>query len=47
MIKFIIEDNLDLEELNPVGKLSGDWYTRSKDNFKIIRKIKEIVKILI
>ena len=46
IILFHIDDkvynkgHLDLDELNPVGRLAGDWYTRSKDNFKIIRKIK-------
>ena len=46
IILFHIDDkvynkgHLDLDELNPIGRLAGDWYTRSKDNFKIIRKIK-------
>ena len=46
IILFHIDDkvynkgHLNLSELNPVGRLAGDWYTRSKDNFKVIRKIK-------
>ena len=32
--------HLNLDKLDPVGRLAGDWYTRSKDNFKVIRKIK-------
>ena len=46
IILFHIDDkvynkgHLDLDKLNPVGRLAGDWYTRSRDNFKVIRKIK-------
>ena len=37
----IISDNkIDIEKLEPIGRLAGDWYTRPTDNFKITRKVK-------
>jgi flavin reductase (DIM6/NTAB) family NADH-FMN oxidoreductase RutF len=46
IILFHIDDNvivdvkIDVEKLNPIGRLAGNWYTRPTDNFKIQRKIK-------
>lgn len=36
----ISNDRIDIQKLNPIGRLAGDWYTRPTDNFKIMRKIK-------
>ena len=34
------DGRINLEKLEPVGRLGGHWYTRLTNNFKIIRKIK-------
>ena len=34
------EGRVNLEKLQAVGRLAGNWYTRLTDNYKIIRKIK-------
>ena len=34
------EGRINLEKLQPVDRLAGNWYTRLTDNYKIIRKIK-------
>ena len=34
------EGRVNLEKLQPVSRLAGNWYTRLTDNYKIIRKIK-------
>ena len=34
------DGRIDLEALNPVGRLAGNSYTRVFDNFKVIRKVK-------
>ena len=34
------EGRINLEKLEPVGRLAGNWYTRLTNNYKIIRKIK-------
>ena len=36
----ISNDRIDVQKLNPIGRLAGDWYTRPTDNFKIMRKVK-------
>ena len=36
----MIDGKIDIEKLNPIGRLAGNWYTRPSDNFKIQRKIK-------
>ena len=36
----ISNDRIDIQKLNPIGRLAGDWYTRPTDNFKIMRKVK-------
>ena len=37
----IISNNkIDIEKLEPIGRLAGDWYTRPTDNFQITRKVK-------
>ena len=36
----ISNDKIDIQKLNPIGRLAGNWYTRPTDNFKIMRKIK-------
>lgn len=36
----IIDGKIDIEKLNPIGRLAGNWYTRPTDNFRIQRKIK-------
>jgi len=38
--KIINNGRIDINELKPIGRLAGDWYTRPTDNFKIKRKIK-------
>ena len=37
-----IYDNgkVNLDKLQPLGRLAGDWYSRSNDKLRIIRKIK-------
>ena len=46
IVLFHIEDSIisnnkiDIEKLEPIGRLAGDWYTRPTDNFQITRKIK-------
>ena len=35
------EGRVNLEKLQPVGRLEENWYTRLTDNYKIIRKIKQ------
>jgi flavin reductase (DIM6/NTAB) family NADH-FMN oxidoreductase RutF len=46
VILFHIDDSvmiggrIDIEKLNPIGRLAGNWYTRPTDNFRIQRKIK-------
>lgn len=46
IVIFYIDDKvydkgrINLEKLNPVGRLAGNWYTRLTDNYKIIRKEK-------
>ncbi len=32
--------HLDLQSFSPVGRLAGNWYSRTTNNFEIIRKIK-------
>ena len=34
------DGHIDLEALNPIGRLAGNSYTRIVDNFDIIRQIK-------
>ena len=34
------DGRIDLEALNPIGRLAGNSYTRVFDNFKVIRKVK-------
>ena len=34
------DGKINLNELQPLGRLAGDWYSRSNDQFKIIRKVK-------
>ena len=34
------DGRIDLKELNPVGRLAGNSYTRVFDNFNVIRHIK-------
>ena len=37
----IYEDgHINLEKLNPIGRLAGNWYTNINDKFEIVRKIK-------
>ena len=36
----MIDGKINLQKLNPIGRLAGNWYTRPTDNFKIDRKIK-------
>ena len=36
----MIDGKIDIEKLNPIGRLAGNWYTRPTNNFKIQRKIK-------
>ena len=37
----IYEDgHINLEKLDPIGRLAGNWYTSINDKFEIIRKIK-------
>jgi flavin reductase (DIM6/NTAB) family NADH-FMN oxidoreductase RutF len=36
----IVDGKIDVEKLNPIGRLAGNWYTRPTDNFKIQRTIK-------
>ena len=36
----MIDGRIDIEKLNPIGRLAGNWYTRPTDNFRIQRKIK-------
>jgi len=36
----IIDGKINIEKLNPIGRLAGNWYTRPTDNFRIQRKIK-------
>ena len=36
----IIDGKIDIEKLNPIGRLAGNWYTKPTDNFRIQRKIK-------
>jgi hypothetical protein len=46
IVMFHIDDKvykdgkIDLEALNPIGRLAGNSYTRIVDNFDIIRQIK-------
>ncbi len=46
IILFHIDDDIYenghiiLEKLNPIGRLSGNWYNRVNDRYEIIRKIK-------
>ena len=46
IVLFHIEDSIisnnkiDIEKLEPIGRLAGDWYTRPTDNFQITRKVK-------
>lgn len=46
IVMFHVDDNvykdgrIDLKELNPVGRLAGNSYTRVFDNFNVIRHIK-------
>ena len=34
------EGRITLNKLQPLGRLAGNWYSRTTDNFEIIRKIK-------
>ena len=34
------DGKINLNELQPLGRLAGDWYCRSNDQFQIIRKVK-------
>lgn len=34
------DGKINLNELQPLGRLAGDWYSRSNDQFQIIRKVK-------
>ena len=34
------DGKIDIQKLNPIGRLAGNWYTRPTDNFRIERKIK-------
>ena len=34
------DGKINLNELQPLGRLAGNWYSRSNDQFKIIRKVK-------
>jgi flavin reductase (DIM6/NTAB) family NADH-FMN oxidoreductase RutF len=36
----IIDGKINIEKLNPIGRLAGNWYTRPTDNFRVQRKIK-------
>ena len=36
----MVDEKVDIQKLNPIGRLAGNWYTRPTDNFKIKRKIK-------
>ena len=36
----MIDGRIDIEKLNRIGRLAGNWYTRPTDNFRIQRKIK-------
>jgi len=38
--EIITNDKIDVQKLNPIGRLAGDWYTKPTNNFKISRKIK-------
>ncbi|GIT74013.1 MAG: hypothetical protein Ct9H300mP29_0070 [Candidatus Neomarinimicrobiota bacterium] len=46
IVMFHIDDEvykdgrIDLNVLNPVGRLAGNYYTRVHDTFKIVRQIK-------
>jgi len=46
IIMFHVDDEvytdgrIDLNTLNPVGRLAGNYYTRVHDTFKIVRQIK-------
>ena len=46
IIMFHVDDEvytdgrIDLNALNPVGRLAGNYYTRVHDTFKIVRQIK-------
>ncbi len=46
IVLFHIDDDIydngriNIEKLQPLGRLAGNWYTRSNDKLKIIRKIK-------
>jgi len=35
----IVDGKIDVEKLNPIGRLAGNWYTRPTNNFKIQRTI--------
>ena len=36
----LVDGKVDIQKLNPIGRLAGNWYTRPTDNFRIERKIK-------
>ena len=37
----IYEDgHINLEKLDPIGRLAGNWYTSINDKYEIIRRIK-------
>ena len=36
----LVDGKIDIQKLNPIGRLAGNWYTRPTDNFRIERKIK-------
>ena len=38
--EIITNEKIDIQKLNPIGRLAGDWYTKPTNNFKISRKIK-------
>ena len=38
--KIINNGRIDINELKPIGRLAGEWYTKPSNNFKIKRKIK-------
>ena len=38
--EIITNEKIDIQKLNPIGRLAGDWYTKPTNNFKMSRKIK-------
>ena len=36
----LVDGKINIQKLNPIGRLAGNWYTRPTDNFRIVRTIK-------